>query len=111
MGEVDHAFIQTLEHQPKLDITEAKGVPLIDLSPLNSSDTDADISSLVAEISDAVNTLGYYDTEHTKNVRDWKEVFDLTVKKPTIVPASYESDEKELNHLMNQWPENLPELN
>ncbi|KAJ7967411.1 2-oxoglutarate and Fe(II)-dependent oxygenase superfamily protein, partial [Quillaja saponaria] len=25
---------------------------------------------------DAVKFLGYYDTEHTKNVRDWKEVFD-----------------------------------
>ncbi|CAI9765547.1 unnamed protein product [Fraxinus pennsylvanica] len=154
MGEVDPAFIQALEHQPKLDITEAEGIPVIDLSPLNSSDTDADFSSLVAEIGDAcknwgffqvinhgvplkfrekielaarkffalskeekkkvsrdeVNPLGYYDTEHTKNVRDWKEVFDLTLKKPNIVPASHQSDDKELNQFMNQWPENLPEL-
>ncbi|KAL2477220.1 2-oxoglutarate (2OG) and Fe(II)-dependent oxygenase superfamily protein [Forsythia ovata] len=154
MGEVDPAFIQALEHQPKLDITEAEGIPLIDLSPLNSSDTDADFSSLVAEIGDAcknwgffqvinhgvpsrcrekievvarkffalskeekkkvgrdeVNPLGYYDTEHTKNVRDWKEVFDLTVKKPTIIPSSHESDDKELIQLMNRWPEDLPEL-
>ncbi|KAL2455891.1 2-oxoglutarate (2OG) and Fe(II)-dependent oxygenase superfamily protein [Abeliophyllum distichum] len=154
MGEVDPAFIQALEHQPKLDITEAEGIPLIDLSPLNSSDTDADFSNLVAEIGDAcknwgffqvinhgvpsrcrekievaarkffalskeekkkvgrdeVNPLGYYDTEHTKNVRDWKEVFDLTVKKPTIKPSSHESDDKELIQLMNRWPEDLPEL-
>ncbi|KAI3895777.1 hypothetical protein MKW98_025568, partial [Papaver atlanticum] len=27
---------------------------------------------------DEVNPMGYYDTEHTKNVRDWKEVFDFS---------------------------------
>ncbi|XP_022866704.1 protein DMR6-LIKE OXYGENASE 2-like [Olea europaea var. sylvestris] len=154
MGEVDPAFIQALEHQPKIIITEAEGIPLIDLSPLISCNTEAEDSSLVAEIGDAcknwgffqvinhgvplkcrekiesaarkffglsneekkkvsrneVNPLGYYDTEHTKNVRDWKEVFDLTVKKPTIIPSSHQSDDKELNQLMNQWPEDLPEL-
>ncbi|CAI9765545.1 unnamed protein product [Fraxinus pennsylvanica] len=154
MGEVDPAFIQSLEHQPKLDITEAEGIPLIDLSPLNSSDTGPEFSNLVAEIGNAcknwgffqvinhgvplkcrekielaarkffalskeekkkvgrdeVNPLGYYDTEHTKNVRDWKEVFDVTVMNPTIIPASHDPEDKELKELINQWPENLPEL-
>nr|AFK35419.1 unknown [Medicago truncatula] len=32
---------------------------------------------------DIVNVMGYYETEHTKNVRDWKEVFDFTVKEST----------------------------
>ena len=26
--------------------------------------------------------LGYYESEHTKNVRDWKEVFDLVAREP-----------------------------
>ncbi|KAJ6896497.1 2-oxoglutarate-dependent dioxygenase [Populus alba x Populus x berolinensis] len=49
--------------------------------------------------------LGYYDTEHTKNVRDWKEVFDLNVQDPTVVPASYKPDDEELTKWFNQWPE------
>jgi len=27
---------------------------------------------------DERNAMGYYDSEHTKNVRDWKEVFDCS---------------------------------
>ncbi|KAJ6671289.1 OXOGLUTARATE/IRON-DEPENDENT DIOXYGENASE NON-HEME DIOXYGENASE DOMAIN-CONTAINING PROTEIN-RELATED [Salix viminalis] len=49
--------------------------------------------------------LGYYDTEHTKNVRDWKEVFDLNVQDPTVVPASYKPAHEELTRWFNQWPE------
>ncbi|CAK7322559.1 unnamed protein product [Dovyalis caffra] len=54
--------------------------------------------------------LGYLDTEHTKNVRDWKEVFDFTVQDSTIVPASYKPDDKELTKWFNQWPEYPPKL-
>ncbi|KAM7474940.1 hypothetical protein LguiB_022183 [Lonicera macranthoides] len=43
-----------------------------------------------------VNPLGYYDTEHTKNVRDWKEVLDLTMEDPTLMWASHEPDDQEL---------------
>ncbi|KAA8545896.1 hypothetical protein F0562_020653 [Nyssa sinensis] len=57
---------------------------------------------------DEMNSMGYYDTEHTKNVRDWKEVFDFTLKNPTVIPASHEPDDKELRPLVNQWPENPP---
>jgi isopenicillin N synthase-like dioxygenase len=53
---------------------------------------------------------GYYDTEHTKNVRDWKEVFDFTIQEPTIIPASHEPDDKELTQWNNVWPEYPPEL-
>ncbi|KAK9165301.1 hypothetical protein Scep_000492 [Stephania cephalantha] len=59
---------------------------------------------------DEVNPLGYYDTEHTKNVRDWKEVFDFTVKDPTFNPASHELGYDELQELRNQWPQYPPEL-
>ena len=59
---------------------------------------------------DEVNPYGYYDTEHTKNVRDWKEVFDFTVSTPTFIPASPDPDDEELKELTNQWPEYPPEL-
>ncbi|XP_075672561.1 jasmonate-induced oxygenase 2-like [Castanea sativa] len=54
--------------------------------------------------------LGYYDTEHTKNVRDWKEVFDIAVGEPALIPASPDPDDKEITELYNQWPEYPPEL-
>ncbi|CAI9286813.1 unnamed protein product [Lactuca saligna] len=56
------------------------------------------------------NPFGYYDTEHTKNVRDWKEVFDFTVEVPTLMPASYESDDEQTAEYSNQWPDHPPEL-
>ncbi|KAL5705047.1 hypothetical protein ACHQM5_023396 [Ranunculus cassubicifolius] len=59
---------------------------------------------------DEVNPLGYYDTEHTKNVRDWKEVFDFTVENAMIIPASYEADGDDMQEFKNQWPEYPPDL-
>ncbi|XP_028765875.1 probable 2-oxoglutarate-dependent dioxygenase At5g05600 [Neltuma alba] len=59
---------------------------------------------------DARNVLGYYDTEHTKNVRDWKEVFDYTVQEPTLAAASIDEDDDGVAHWENQWPENPPEM-
>ncbi|KAA8545897.1 hypothetical protein F0562_020652 [Nyssa sinensis] len=156
MGEVDSAFIQAIEHRPKLAIVEAEGIPLIDLSALNSPDSSnpSAISRLVAEIGEAcknwgffqvinhgvpferrqnmelasrkffaqsteekrkvrrdeMNPMGYYDTEHTKNVRDWKEVFDFAVENPMVMPASHEPDDKELTKWINQWPDYPSEL-
>jgi hypothetical protein len=54
--------------------------------------------------------MGYYETEHTKNVRDWKEVFDCTLEEPTLVPASIDPNDKEITHWFNQWPEFPPEM-
>ncbi|KAE9447228.1 hypothetical protein C3L33_20888, partial [Rhododendron williamsianum] len=146
MGEVDEAFIQAVEHRPKLTITEAEGIPLINLS--------ISIETLVEEIGDAcknwgffqvinhgvpfetreklelasrkffaqateeklkvrrdeVNPLGYYETELTKNVRDWKEVYDLAVKNPTVIPTSPDAGDNGLQELVNQWPEYPSEL-
>ena len=59
---------------------------------------------------DGVNPLWYFDTEHTKNVRDWKEVFDFVVSSPAFIPASPDPDDKELKELINQWPQYSPEL-
>ncbi|KAF8409990.1 hypothetical protein HHK36_002510 [Tetracentron sinense] len=89
---------------------------------------------------DEENPLGYFDTEHTKNVRDWKEVFDfmadngtdpgsmahnallqylpflLEVQRLSLEtvyyqkPASYEPTNEEHHKLINQWPECPPQL-
>ena len=59
---------------------------------------------------DAVKVLGYYDTEHTKNVRDWKEVFDFSVEEPTLVPASLDPHNQDVTHWHNQWPHYPPYL-
>ncbi|KAH7517920.1 protein DMR6-LIKE OXYGENASE 1 [Ziziphus jujuba] len=57
-----------------------------------------------------VNPLGYYESEHTKNVRDWKELFDFLVKDKIMIPASPETDDKELRTITNQWPQYPPEF-
>lgn len=45
--------------------------------------------------------LGYYESEHTKNVRDWKEVFDLVPREPPP-PAAVADGELVFQ---NKWPE------
>lgn len=154
MGDVDAAFIQDPEHRPNLSIIEAQeDIPLIDLSPITSSNPEA-IKEVVREIGSACKewgffqvinhgvpldtrqkldaaarkffelplqekrkvrrdesrVMGYYDTELTKNVRDWKEILDFVVKEPTIVPASPYPDDNQVTEWYNQWPEYPPEF-
>ena len=151
MGEADEAFVQAIEHRPKLSVTEDEGIPLIDLSPLsfpNDANTK-NIDDLVVEIGNACKkwgffqvinhgaplekrqkvedamrkffaqpleekrkvrkdekkAVGYYDNEHTKNVRDWKEVFDFVVESPCLMPASPDPEDKEIAETYNQWPD------
>ncbi|CAL5387828.1 unnamed protein product [Camellia sinensis] len=59
---------------------------------------------------DINNPLGYYNVEHTKNVGDWKQVFDLAVENHAVFPASHEPDDQETVEYFNQWPKNLPEF-
>ncbi|XP_072986511.1 protein LATERAL BRANCHING OXIDOREDUCTASE 1-like [Typha latifolia] len=140
--EVDHAFVQAPEHRPKPTISEAGGIPLVDLSASDLpalaaavgaacrdwgffqvvnhgvprelterlAGVERDFFALPKEEKrkvkrDEVNPLGYYDTEHTKNVRDWKEVFDFVVVEP--------SDDLPLDGdgslvLKNKWPQHPP---
>ncbi|GLT57831.1 hypothetical protein SLA2020_307760 [Shorea laevis] len=37
---------------------------------------------------DVAHLMGYHDNEHTKNIKDWKEVFDFFLQDPTMVPTS-----------------------
>lgn len=160
MGGVDPAFIQDPEHRPKLSgVTEVEGIPLIDLSPMNSPDSTISnpeaIERVVREIGNACkewgffqvinhgvpsdtllkteiatrkffalpledkrkvrrdekNVFGYYDADHIKNVRDWKEVFDFTVEEPTIAPASPDPEDEKLVEWTNRCPDDyFPEL-
>ncbi|KAK4258725.1 hypothetical protein QN277_005142 [Acacia crassicarpa] len=59
---------------------------------------------------DARKVMGYYDTEHTKNVADWKEVFDYTANEPTLAAASVDEDDDRVAYWENQWPQNPPEM-
>jgi isopenicillin N synthase-like dioxygenase len=54
------------------------------------------------------NPFGFHDKEHTKNIMDWKEIFDLGVETPIVFPASHEADDKELRLLVSQWPLHPP---
>ncbi|KAA0031270.1 protein DMR6-LIKE OXYGENASE 2-like [Cucumis melo var. makuwa] len=155
LEDFDHAFIQAPEHRPKLALSDADGIPTIDLSPIFNSVPGTDFPHhLVQQIASActewgfflvVNhgvppekrrrieaaareffgqsleekrkvrrnewvVTGYFDTELTKNVRDWKEVFDFVVEDPTVIPASSDPDDTELTQLVNQWPEYPPEF-
>jgi len=141
------AFVQAPEHRPKPTVTEATGIPLIDLSPLTAGEAAA-VDALAAEVGAAsrewgffvvvghgvpaeavarateaqraffalpaerkaavrrseAEPLGYYESEHTKNVRDWKEVFDLVAREPPP-PAAAAGGEVVFE---NKWPEDLP---
>ncbi|KAF7810351.1 inactive rhomboid protein [Senna tora] len=48
-----------------------------------------------------MNVLGYFEAEHTKNVRDWKEIYDFNVLEPTFVPESHSvfADQALASHL------------
>ncbi|KAH6818962.1 2-oxoglutarate and oxygenase superfamily protein [Perilla frutescens var. frutescens] len=59
---------------------------------------------------DEINPYGYYDSEHTKNVRDWKEILDCSAQSSTILPTSHLVDDTELKEFGNKWPRSLPEL-
>ncbi|CAN6287501.1 unnamed protein product [Urochloa humidicola] len=50
--------------------------------------------------------LGYYESEHTKNVRDWKEVFDLVAHEPP--PRTPAAAGGEVVVYENKWPQDVP---
>ncbi|KAM6559125.1 hypothetical protein CsatA_028364 [Cannabis sativa] len=50
------------------------------------------------------SVLGYFDAENTKNVRDWKEVFDVAVQEPTVVPVSTDPTDDRVVEWFNRWP-------
>ncbi|GAV81514.1 2OG-FeII_Oxy domain-containing protein/DIOX_N domain-containing protein [Cephalotus follicularis] len=149
MGEVDPAFIQAIEHRPKLKFIEAEAIPVINLSVSSLSDTKEVVSQIgnackkwgffqvinhgvpldlrekIEKVmkqfydqsleeknkvkKDEDKAMGYHDGELTKNVRDWKEVFDFLLHNPTVMPASHELYDQELLTWTNQWPQKVCE--
>ncbi|KAK2665184.1 hypothetical protein Ddye_003758 [Dipteronia dyeriana] len=96
-------FFQVINH----------GVPLELLSRIKKTSKeffDLPLEEKKLAKRDEVNPMGYHDSEHTKNVRDWKEVFDFMAKDPTFVPASHEPDDTQLRTIRNQWPAHPPEF-
>ncbi|XP_058730769.1 protein DMR6-LIKE OXYGENASE 1-like [Vicia villosa] len=57
---------------------------------------------------DAISPTGYYDTEHTKNVRDWKEVFDFYSNDPTLIPLNSDEHDDRVTQWTNQSPQYPP---
>ncbi|XP_010525683.1 PREDICTED: protein DMR6-LIKE OXYGENASE 1 [Tarenaya hassleriana] len=53
---------------------------------------------------DEANPVGYHDGEHTKDVRDWKEVFDVYLNDCMVLPASPDPEDEELRVVYNKWP-------
>jgi isopenicillin N synthase-like dioxygenase len=51
---------------------------------------------------------GYHDTEYTKNVRDWKEVFDFLSKDPTLIPLNSDEDDDRVTQWTNPSPQYPP---
>jgi isopenicillin N synthase-like dioxygenase len=45
---------------------------------------------------DKANRFGYYESEHTKNVRDWKRIFDFVLQERVDATGLV---------LKNRWPE------
>ncbi|XP_030942926.1 protein DMR6-LIKE OXYGENASE 2-like [Quercus lobata] len=96
-------FFQVINH----------GVPLEKREKIYSASRK--FSALSAEEKSKVRksekkVYGHYDNEHTKNVKDWREVFDFTINDPVTVPASPEPDDEEVTEWKNQWPQYPPEL-
>uniref|UniRef100_A0A0D9VWE9 Fe2OG dioxygenase domain-containing protein n=1 Tax=Leersia perrieri TaxID=77586 RepID=A0A0D9VWE9_9ORYZ len=50
--------------------------------------------------------MGYYASEHTKDVRDWKELFDLVPCQPSPPSATVDGELV----FDNKWPEEMPEF-
>ncbi|MED6159700.1 hypothetical protein PIB30_044626 [Stylosanthes scabra] len=53
---------------------------------------------------------GYYDTELTRNVRDWKQVFDFLAKEPTLFPLTADEDDDRVTMLSNKSPHHPPHI-
>ncbi|KAH9331608.1 hypothetical protein KI387_003716, partial [Taxus chinensis] len=106
--EVEHAsknwgFFHVINH----------GLPYHVLRRLESA--AADFFSLLMEekrkISrDAQTPLGYFDMELTKNVRDWKEVFDFMPRGTIQMPTSMDPNDLETETFTNQWPSRNPDF-
>lgn len=59
---------------------------------------------------DEVNPLGYHDSEHTGNVKDWKEIYDFLIKDSAEFFVSPEPQDLELTKFTNRLPQYPPKF-
>ncbi|XP_020217357.1 flavonol synthase/flavanone 3-hydroxylase isoform X1 [Cajanus cajan] len=59
---------------------------------------------------DIVQVMGYYDSEHTQNSKDWKESYEFVVEEPTLMPLSIDLNDNQIYEWNNKWPQNPPEF-
>lgn len=66
--EVDQAFVQAPEHRPKPVISEAGGIPLIDLSPIFSDGAGTIVPvTLVQQVEAASRDWGFFQVTNLIN--------------------------------------------
>ncbi|KAM7253634.1 hypothetical protein ACFE04_021788 [Oxalis oulophora] len=94
-------FFQVINHGVPLDLKET-------MEKVAKEFCHQPIEQKKKVARDELNPMGFYESEHTKNVRDWKNVFDFSVQDPTFIPATLHPDDTELRTLTNQWPTHPP---
>ncbi|KAI5060406.1 hypothetical protein GOP47_0024826 [Adiantum capillus-veneris] len=115
---IDPSFVVPPEHRPCRAPSAASShqIPVIDLGPLTSNVTtvrESLVSQKKVEVKrSSENSLGYNDGELSKNVRDWKEVYDMAPAGSFELPANFDVDADDQNTLVhtNQWPSFMPNL-
>lgn len=72
MGEIDEAFIQSIEHRPKSTTVDAQGIPVIDLSALNcqhcSSNSSSSVEDLIVQVGEACKNWGFFQVIKTEGL-------------------------------------------
>lgn len=96
-------FFQVINHGVPAEILEK-------LQGLIKEFFDLPMEEKVRVRRDEDNPLGYYEGENTKNVRDWKEIFDFMVNEPVLIPVTAEPGETRKYEIRNQWPEFPPQF-
>ncbi|GLJ49011.1 hypothetical protein SUGI_1033890 [Cryptomeria japonica] len=54
--------------------------------------------------------MGYFNSEHTKIVKDWKEVFDFAPQDELELPISVDPNDPYTKLVKNRWPDSLVEF-
>ncbi|KAK7252066.1 hypothetical protein RIF29_35774 [Crotalaria pallida] len=89
------------------------GVPLTLMQNLKEASRKFFAQSLEEKrkvCKDETKVPGYYDTEHTKNVTDWKEVFDFLANDPTFMPFNSDEHDDQVTQWTNQSPQYPPDF-
>ncbi|CAA7393871.1 unnamed protein product [Spirodela intermedia] len=99
----DWGFLQVVNHGVPLELLEGLQLAAREFFALPAEEK--------AQVRrDAMNPWGYYEGEHTKNVRDWKEVLDFMVPGEATVLAAKDQGDRGSEIWRNQWPECPPQL-